>query len=171
MNSNITRIAAAYNFLRAINSLYYGTKEDFIKSKMESCLNDSIISAECANNKFWVNRQIEVVESGPVEMKNPHRALKYSLDGSEPAEEPKQYWRLDFKKVLLPDGWYMTKGCSCGRNFSPDTFCVIDNNNGIVETLKYFSDYRVDEEKSGLERFCDDMDDVDDVMDNLDDKL
>ncbi|ARF11846.1 hypothetical protein Klosneuvirus_2_282 [Klosneuvirus KNV1] len=125
--------ASCFNFLSLMSELGYGSKADFIKDKMEDCLKNNIISKTASEDSVWTEHQILIEDQNQVTPINPHRRLRYD----DPTPQT-QYWEFGFKKVKLPEGWRLEKGCGCGRNMDPSNFSIINANNKTVKTLSYF---------------------------------
>ncbi len=138
--------ATCYNMLRIGAKINYPTKRNFIEDVLPDCLIKEIITDEAGTNPIWAKLGITITDSDPVELHNPYQLLRYSDDktpnpSSEPSSEPsKVYWPYSFKKVCLPNGWSLHKGCGCGTNMNPSCFTLVDDEGNTIETLAYFSD-------------------------------
>lgn len=128
--------ASIFNMMMISEALGYPTKQNFVKDVMYNCLGNNIITKEASMHPIWNTLNIEVVETQPIELNNPYKLLRYS----DTPPDPKTYWMYEFKKVMLPDGWKLKRGCSCGSNLNTSSFSLIDNNGNVIETLAYFND-------------------------------
>lgn len=129
--------ALTLNVMLIFAALEFGTKEDFIRFALSDCLSEGIISAEASEHPIWAKLGIEIIECDPIPAYNPYKLLRYIDDKSE-EEKPLGYWKFPLKRVQLPPGWVLHKGCSCGANFNSSSFTLMDDKGNIVETLCYF---------------------------------
>lgn len=132
--------ARALNTLIILQRLTYGSKLDFINDHMESCLQQNIIPKECAESANWKKYDIQIIDHEPIEA---HMipflpCLSFDSKENEKIEPKKIHWKFDFKKILLPDKWYLRKGCSCGSNLNPTQFMLFDDNNVMMNEFVYF---------------------------------
>lgn len=162
----------SYKFLNAMSVLTYGTKEDFINDKLNQCLKHGIISTSSAADPIWLEQGIIVEDCSKKEpcmiYDNPYLGLlKYSL-GSD--EVQYNYWPYSVKKVNLPIGWKLEKGCDCSRHMVPSAFKLIDNNGKTIKTLSFFT---VDDElnkprkQNVLEMIDSVFDEIENGIDNI----
>jgi|SRR5579872_6574580 len=128
--------ALCVNFLMISAALEFGTESDFIRFALSDCLASNIISAEASEHPVWAKLGIEMTESEPIPAYNPYKLLRYSNDKTE--EKPLGYWKFPLKKVKLPPGWTLQRGCSCGWNFNLSSFILMDDRGNVVETMYYF---------------------------------
>ncbi len=155
----MTQRAITYNFLRIMRNMEYGTVTDFISDAMNECLQKGIISQKASENEVWYKYNIPILEQEPVEMKRPFASLPY-IDESEPYKaKAKEYWPFKLKRVELPNGWRLEKGCECGGNISPSTFRIYDDKNTIIVNLEYFPKFNSYDEKPPMEKIMDRIDD------------
>ena len=138
-NIDLFTHARVFNMMLSSAAIEYPSKENFIKDILPDCLAKNIITEEASMHSVWNKYGINMFDT-KVELNNPFKLLRY--DNEEPA--PKAYWNYKFKKVMLPDDWKLRMGCSCGSNLNPSSFCLVDNNNVIIETLTYFNDMKND---------------------------
>jgi len=152
---DLKTFALAYNFLRIFSDVTYGTKSDFIKDKLQDCLNKGIITEEIANDNFWEQNSIIIHNCDFVDMDSPYGRLTYSVKEDNDSRK----WPFNFKKIILPNGWYMKKGCDCGRNMDPASFTIFNEKDQCLKTFAYFlnTDYE-DENFSKIETFFDPLD-------------
>ena len=150
-----------YNFLHALSALTYGTEEDFINDNLKKCLSQDIISAYSAFDPIWLEYGIIVEDCTKQEpcmiYENPYLGLKYSL-GSD--EVQNNYWPYAVKKVNLPIGWKLEKGCD---NMVPSAFRLINDNGKTIKTLSFFDDHQLSKPKT--QNVLDMIDSVFDEMD------
>lgn len=132
--------ATCYNMLRIGAKINYPTKRNFIKDVLPDCLIKGIITEEASTNPIWAKLEITISDSESVELHNPFQPLRYSDSDTPYLEPPKVYWPYNFKKVCLPNGWSLHKGCECGANMNPSCFILVDDKGNTIETLAYFSD-------------------------------
>ena len=155
-----------YNFLRAVSALTYGTEEDFTNDKLKQCLNHGIISTYAATNPIWLEQGIIVEDCSNPEpymiYENPYTGLEYS-------DQPKKinrFWPYSVKKVHLPEGWKLEKGCECSSHMMPSAFRLIDYNGKTIKTLSFFElDKRLS--KPRKQNVIEMIDSVFDEMDNV----
>lgn len=134
--------ARNYNFLRIERSIHYGTKKDFIKDDMGRCLKDGIISEEISRNSFWNEHNIGIQSCESIELENPW-SLTYTFENDDSKPKNMHVWNIEFKQIILPEGWSLQKGCGCGRNMRPDSFRVFDQDQKCLVMLTYFLDYDI----------------------------
>lgn len=129
-----------YNALRAMNAIIYGDDSDFINDKLKECLDHGIISDFAAKDPVWSQYKIVVedckLEEPVMEYKNPYLGLEYTL-GEEP-KKPKKFWPYLVKRVHLPPGWKLVKGCDCHTHMVPSAFRLVDDQHKTVKTLSFF---------------------------------
>lgn len=157
--------AINYNVLALLERMAYGTKSDFIRDKMEKCLKINIISEYVSNDPFWVENDIQIVDTEYIYKTLPDymTPLQYNTydedstknsnkDNKQLQEINKIKWDFDieFKKVMLPENYTFELGCGCGRNMVVDSFsCLKDGE--IVKTFTYFENFNIYAEKSKYE--------------------
>ena len=75
--------ATAYNALRALAALFYGTDEDFVRDVLPQCIESGIISAHAASDSIWQENNIAIEDvKNPkcMEYNNPWKGLCYSIN-------------------------------------------------------------------------------------------
>jgi len=139
MSNDLIMFARAYNHLRFLARISYGTDDDFIRDVLPGCLQSNIISEFAATDPIWQTPQITIEDAQSVEFINPYKELYYNdSDIPETPVIPKTYWKYDMKRIILPDGWKLVEGCGCGHNFVPGCFALINNLNETVKILNFF---------------------------------
>ena len=146
-NDKLLAYAHAYKFLRINAAAEYGdnvnfiNETSFIADNLEKCLNNGIISAGAAADSVWHEHGITVEECSTeelcMEFNNPYSALIY--DHVKDQNEIKKYWPFPVKRVLLPNGWRLEKGCDCSRNIEPSTFRLIDGTGKTIKSLVFLN--------------------------------
>ncbi|MCJ7636064.1 MAG: hypothetical protein MUO21_01090 [Nitrososphaeraceae archaeon] len=158
--------AVAFNYLLAMSALSYGDISDFISDNLKKCLDNGIVSAHAATDPIWMEKEITVEDCSNqepcMEYNNPFTGLRYNDDPQ--TQTAKRYWPYPVKKVNLPVGWKLLKGCGCNSNMVLDAFSLVDNNNNIIKTLSFFEadDYNKPKKRDVIEM----IDSVFDEMEN-----
>ena len=137
MNSEWNTLSININFLLTMSRLGYGTEYDFINDKMDECLINNIISKEASEDEVWSKYNIKIENQEPLLMAN-----KYSLSYSDSTSRTR-CWDFDLKKVILPTGWSLSRGCGCGRDMNLSSFTINDDKDNVIKTLSFFSHNKI----------------------------
>ncbi len=147
MNTNMSEVRS-WNIRIIMEQNIYGEKIDFIQDDMEKCLAENIISKEASEDPIWNELGIEIINCDRVQARKCPRLLY----------QPKIYWddytddnkvaKYQFRKVVLPEGWSLKKGCGCSRKMNPSSFILCDQNGKEQKTLTYFPNFDLKNSKS-----------------------
>ena len=149
MSEKMQVFSVAYNMLRLCSEIDYVTKENFVKTQMNYCLEHNIITEEASKDSIWKEENINIIDGIKIELINPHKPLAYTkFDevGNEIKPE-KQYWNFKLYQVVLPRGWYLARDYLT-RDHKPalsidsidptdNSFCIYDECDGIVKKMEF----------------------------------
>jgi hypothetical protein len=155
-SSNLYSFARTHHFMLILQRLCYGTNLDFIKDVMDDCLLNNIISEEATHDPIWTEHKIEIIDTDKIEKHILPSILEYSDDNdlsNKHKGKEKVYWDINLKKVNLPIGWTIKRGCSCGHNINQSSFMLINDKNELIKDLCFFN--KIDTNTNPLNLFMD----------------